>query len=119
MTEAKEHVCYVSVRRISKQSHYYTGQCQSYKGLDVLRVRTRLSVVQRSTKVAHTFIRRTLASKRSCLTVFWAMARLLVAALLFDMTGSNPGEFERSQALFRFQQSPVVAHRAFRQGASK
>lgn len=45
MTEAEEHVCYFSVRHIGKHSHYYTGQCQSYKGLDVLRVRTRLSVV--------------------------------------------------------------------------
>lgn len=33
-----------------------------------------------------TFIRRTLASRRSCFTVFWAIAKLLVAALLLDMT---------------------------------
>lgn len=37
-------------------------------------------------EVKRTFIRRTLASRRSCFTVFCAMARLLVAALLLDMT---------------------------------
>lgn len=40
-------------------------------------------------EVEPTFIRRTLASRRSCFTVFWAIARLLVAALLLDMTESE------------------------------
>lgn len=36
-----------------------------------------------------TLIRRTLASRRSCFTAFWAMTKLLLAALLFDMTESD------------------------------
>lgn len=75
-------------RRTGKHAHYRTGQCQFYSELDGFRVRTGCQLS--SVRVGHTFIRRTLASKRSCLTVFWAMARLLVAALLFDMTGSKP-----------------------------
>lgn len=102
---------YVIFRRLGKQSHFTTRQCQPPNGLDELWVRT---AVKRSTKVIRTFIRRTLASKRSCFTVFWAMARLLVAALLFDMTGPDRAEFGRSQTLFTFQRPPSVRPHAFR-----
>lgn len=52
-------------------------------------------------EIIPTFIRRTLASRRSCFTVFWAIAKLLVAALLLDMTEFNSGSYRVPLLTFR------------------